>query len=128
MTYLVRIQLNRELYQVLALYINCSSLSHFLPFSFSNQQDLTRLNIHPHKQKQIITTMADFLKNLTGGDKPEGSNNEAPASGENKEEGGFLSGIGNKINSAAGGGKESEKNEDYLDKGAWTLPSNTRYH
>lgn len=31
--------------------------------------------------------------------------------------GGFLSGIGDKINSAAGGGKESEKNEDYLDKG-----------
>lgn len=37
--------------------------------------------------------------------------------------GGFLSnfgGLGDKLNSAAGGGKESEKNEDYLDKG--TLP------
>ena len=31
--------------------------------------------------------------------------------------GGFLGGIGDKLNSAAGGGKESEKNEDYLDKG-----------
>jgi hypothetical protein len=31
--------------------------------------------------------------------------------------GGFLGGIGDKFNSAAGGGKESEKNEDYLDKG-----------
>jgi hypothetical protein len=30
--------------------------------------------------------------------------------------GGFLSGIGDKLNSAAGGGRESEKNEDYLDK------------
>ncbi|KEF53789.1 uncharacterized protein A1O9_10190 [Exophiala aquamarina CBS 119918] len=31
--------------------------------------------------------------------------------------GGFLGGIGDKLNSAAGGGKEGEKNEDYLDKG-----------
>ncbi|KAK5064228.1 hypothetical protein LTR84_000061 [Exophiala bonariae] len=31
--------------------------------------------------------------------------------------GGFLDGIGNKLNAAAGGGPESEKNEDYLDKG-----------
>ncbi|MCJ1312633.1 hypothetical protein MMC25_006308 [Agyrium rufum] len=31
--------------------------------------------------------------------------------------GGFLGGLGDKINSAAGGGRESEKNEDYLDKG-----------
>lgn len=31
--------------------------------------------------------------------------------------GGFLGGIGNKLNAAAGGGPESEKNEDYLDKG-----------
>lgn len=31
--------------------------------------------------------------------------------------GGFLGSLGDKLNSAAGGGKESEKNEDYLDKG-----------
>ncbi|RMZ80643.1 hypothetical protein DV738_g2638, partial [Chaetothyriales sp. CBS 135597] len=31
--------------------------------------------------------------------------------------GNFLSGLGDKLNSAAGGGKESEKNEDLLDKG-----------
>lgn len=31
--------------------------------------------------------------------------------------GGFFGGIGDKLNSAAGGGQESEKNEDYLDKG-----------
>jgi hypothetical protein len=31
--------------------------------------------------------------------------------------GGFLGGLGEKFNSAAGGGRESEKNEDYLDKG-----------
>ena len=35
--------------------------------------------------------------------------------------GGFLGGIGDKLNSAAGGGKESEKNEDYLDKGKYML-------
>ncbi|CAG8956778.1 hypothetical protein HYFRA_00011167 [Hymenoscyphus fraxineus] len=40
------------------------------------------------------------------------------SSSEKKEgEGGFLSGITEKLNGAAGGGKESEKNEDYLDKG-----------
>jgi hypothetical protein len=31
--------------------------------------------------------------------------------------GGFLAGLGNKLNAAAGGGPESEKNEDLLDKG-----------
>lgn len=36
---------------------------------------------------------------------------------EGQKEGGFLSGIGNKLNAAAGGGPESEKNEDLLDKG-----------
>lgn len=30
--------------------------------------------------------------------------------------GGFLGSLGDKFNSAAGGGRESEKNEDYLDK------------
>lgn len=54
-----------------------------------------------------------------GGD---GSNNkpveETTQTGEQSSGGGgFLGGIGDKLNSAAGGGKESEKNEDYLDKG-----------
>jgi len=35
----------------------------------------------------------------------------------NSSGGGFLGGLGDKFNSAAGGGRESEKNEDYLDKG-----------
>ncbi|KXS99966.1 hypothetical protein AC578_815 [Pseudocercospora eumusae] len=41
------------------------------------------------------------------------------SSGEQKQGGigGFISGLGNKANEAAGGGRESEKNEDYLDKG-----------
>lgn len=46
---------------------------------------------------------------------PQGGNQESSGGGG----GGFLSGIGDKLNSAAGGGRESEKNEDYLDKGAF---------
>jgi len=37
--------------------------------------------------------------------------------------GGFLGGLGNKFNEAAGGGQASEKNEDYLDKGMPLPPS-----
>ena len=66
----------------------------------------------------------DFLKEnaskFTGGSN-ENTNEQSSSSGEQKESGGFLGGITNKINSAAGGGKESEKNEDYLDKGALDL-------
>ncbi|KAK4546186.1 hypothetical protein LTR36_002323 [Oleoguttula mirabilis] len=58
----------------------------------------------------------DFVKNLAGGS----NSNENASSGEGEKQsggGGFLGGIGNKLNSAAGGGAEGEKNEDYLDKG-----------
>jgi hypothetical protein len=62
----------------------------------------------------------DYVNKFTGGDKQQ-SNQEQPAqsssSGEQKSSGGFLGGLGDKLNSAAGGGRESEKNEDYLDKG-----------
>lgn len=64
------------------------------------------------------------FSSFTGGD----NNNTNQAQKENLPQqsgsgsgsgggGGFLGGIGDKINSAAGGGRESEKNEDYLDKG-----------
>jgi len=66
----------------------------------------------------------DFVKNLTGGDKDNGGasqqsqeRRDGESGQEKKEGGGFLGGIGDKLNSAAGGGRESEKNEDYLDKG-----------
>ena len=49
----------------------------------------------------------DFLKKATGGSS-EGGQNEQGGSG-----GGFM----DKLNSKAGGGKESEKDEDMLDKG-----------
>lgn len=59
------------------------------------------------------------LNNFSGGNN---NNNENQQGGSNDQKsssggGGFLSGLGDKMNSAAGGGKEGEKNEDYLDKG-----------
>lgn len=54
----------------------------------------------------------DSLKNAVG----MGDNKQTQPT-QQSQGGGFLGGIGDKINSAAGGGKESEKNEDYLDKG-----------
>ena len=59
----------------------------------------------------------DFLKNAVSGDN-KGESNQRSQPTENSSGGGFLGGIGDKFNSAAGGGKESEKNEDMLDKGA----------
>ncbi|KAF2683431.1 hypothetical protein K458DRAFT_304771 [Lentithecium fluviatile CBS 122367] len=62
----------------------------------------------------------DFVNKFTGSaeQKPsEGQQQQGSSSGEQKEGGGFLSGLGNKVNEAAGGGQASEKNEDYLDKG-----------
>ncbi|OQV09913.1 hypothetical protein CLAIMM_13987 [Cladophialophora immunda] len=58
------------------------------------------------------------LNNFTGGNngqqqKESGGQQGASGSGS----GSFLGGLGDKLNSAAGGGRESEKNEDYLDKG-----------
>ncbi|KAH9867365.1 hypothetical protein IAQ61_007957 [Plenodomus lingam] len=69
----------------------------------------------------------DFVNKMTGGNTGGNSANEQVAQGQGQGQnqqssssssgGGFLSGIGDKLNSAAGGGRESEKNEDYLDKG-----------
>lgn len=65
----------------------------------------------------------DMLKNAMRGDN-DGGNKPSTQSNAQSEGGaaaggggGFLDGIGSKLNSAAGGGKESEKNEDLLDKG-----------
>ena len=57
----------------------------------------------------------DFVNKFTGGDA--NKDNQKPV--EEKKEGGFMGGLTDKFNSAAGGGKESEKNEDYLDKGMY---------
>ena len=67
----------------------------------------------------------DFVNKFTGGGNSNSNNNgqavnqqSSSSTGEQQQGGGgFLGGIGDKLNSAAGGGRESEKNEDYLDKG-----------
>jgi hypothetical protein len=65
----------------------------------------------------------DFVKNFTGGDNSQeqnqGQNRKRQQEKMSNEQGrgGFLGGFGDKLNSAAGGGRESEKNEDILDKG-----------
>jgi len=64
----------------------------------------------------------DFVNKLAGGNNNQNqntaTNQQQQSTGEEqKQEGGFLAGLGNKLNEAGGGGKESEKNEDYLDKG-----------
>lgn len=60
----------------------------------------------------------DFVKKFTEG---QGQQSQGSSSSSNEQKqsgsGGFLGGIGDKLNSAAGGGRESEKNEDMLDKG-----------
>lgn len=78
----------------------------------------------------------DFVNKMTGGSSNNNNNNNqgnnANEQSQNQQQssgsssgggggGGFLSGIGDKLNSAAGGGRESEKNEDYLDKGTFSI-------
>ena len=63
----------------------------------------------------------DFVNKLAGGNSNSQSANEQVSNNQQSQQssgsGGFLGGLGDKLNSAAGGGRESEKNEDYLDKG-----------
>ncbi|WPH03613.1 Hypothetical protein R9X50_00649600 [Acrodontium crateriforme] len=56
-----------------------------------------------------------FGGNAHGGNSFNGGNPQA--SGQSSGQGNFLSGLTDKLNGAVGGGRESEKNEDYLDKG-----------
>ncbi|KAI1475340.1 hypothetical protein K445DRAFT_314469 [Daldinia sp. EC12] len=54
----------------------------------------------------------DFINKITGS-----KDNEEKKSSEDKQQQESSGGFMDKINSMAGGGKESEKNEDVLDKG-----------
>lgn len=66
----------------------------------------------------------DFVNKLAGGNNQEGQQQGNQVSGEQRQGGGgFLSGLGDKVNGAAGGGRESEKNEDMLDKGRVPIQS-----
>merc|ERR1712000_395124 len=80
-----------------------------LPHSFSKK------HVNPNKSKHRIGTPPnkenmDFVKNAIGG----GGSEEQKKEGESNESGG---GFMDKINTMAGGGKASEKDEDALDKG-----------
>lgn len=74
----------------------------------------------------------DFVKSVTGDDNQnqgQGQNQNQQGQQEQRTNqqggGGFLAGLGDKLNSAAGGGRESEKNEDMLDKGSCISFSNS---
>ena len=63
----------------------------------------------------------DAFKSAFGGgehrdEQKQNENNQEQSQGD-QGSGGFLGSLGDKLNAAAGGGKESEKNEDMLDKG-----------
>jgi hypothetical protein len=69
--------------------------------------------------KKFITNNENENENQGQGEQQERREGESQHSEEKSEgSGGFLGGLGDKLNSAAGGGKESEKNEDMLDKGS----------
>ncbi len=88
--------------------------------SYNPHTSPSDLDHHP-----ITAPIMDFIKNAMGNNdndqrEPNQQNrtNEPPAQKSGGGGGGgFLGGFGDKLNSAAGGGRESEKNEDYLDKG-----------
>lgn len=58
----------------------------------------------------------DFVNKLTGDNKGEGKGTQGQESKSSGGDGGFMG----KLNNMAGGGRESEKNEDALDKGLQT--------
>lgn len=61
----------------------------------------------------------DFVNKALGGGSSS-NENQQPSNTEQKSEGGsggFLGGIGDKLNNAGGGGAQGEKDEDALDKG-----------
>ncbi|KAL6243848.1 hypothetical protein RBB50_009282 [Rhinocladiella similis] len=61
------------------------------------------------------------LNSFTGGNdqqsQQQGQGQQGQGGQNQGNGGGFLGGIGDKLNTAAGGGRESEKKEDGLDKG-----------
>ncbi|KAI0814673.1 hypothetical protein GGR55DRAFT_441799 [Xylaria sp. FL0064] len=55
----------------------------------------------------------DFVNKLAGGESKDENNNTTATQNQQESSGGIMG----KLNSVAGGGKDSEKNEDALDKG-----------
>ncbi|KAL8672973.1 MAG: hypothetical protein Q9168_002606 [Polycauliona sp. 1 TL-2023] len=63
----------------------------------------------------------DSLKNMIGGGGSENKPAEGQAQGQTGEQASSGGGFMDKMNSMAGGGKESEAKEDYLDKGGSSI-------
>lgn len=59
----------------------------------------------------------EFVKKFSGSSGHQTSTETNDKVSQDKPSGGFLSSLHSKMDKAAGGGRESEKNEDYLDKG-----------
>ncbi|RYP46905.1 hypothetical protein DL768_006939 [Monosporascus sp. mg162] len=55
----------------------------------------------------------DFINKVTGGSNTQDKTQQQSQSGQQQDGGGIMG----KLNTMAGGGKQSEKNEDALDKG-----------
>lgn len=70
---------------------------------------------NPRKIVVKLATAMDFVNRFSG--KSQGDSAGQKELSQQKSEGGMFSGLGSKLNAAAGGGPESEKNEDMLDKG-----------
>ncbi|KAK7554562.1 hypothetical protein IWX46DRAFT_218870 [Phyllosticta citricarpa] len=68
-----------------------------------------------HREEQRHHEKHSFLDRITG--KAEREEEERRRREEEEKNKGFFDKMGDKLNTAAGGGRESEKNEDKLDKG-----------
>ena len=63
----------------------------------------------------------DYVKSAMGGGDAQGENPNQQEQQNPGGVGGLLGGVGDKLNSMAGGGKASEKDEGVLDKGEFQL-------
>ncbi len=95
------------------------SLSLYLQNHTLSQTFVPHILIPPANMDQLKGAFNSFSGGNNSTNTNQGQNESIPQqSGSGSGGGGgFLGGIGDKLNSAAGGGRESEKNEDYLDKG-----------
>jgi len=79
-----------------------------------------------------MDSLKGFTNQFSGGNnQAQQTEGQVPVEGQQQSSsgGGWLGGMGDKFNEAAGGGRASEKNEDYLDKGIHTtilLPTTPR--
>lgn len=83
----------------------------------SNQQSQLIPSPYRTTSNQTQRSTMDALKNAVG----MGGGENKPAEGQATEQSSSGGGFMDKLNSAAGGGKESEAKEDYLDKGMLLL-------